>query len=118
MEDNVGTFLSKPTFEWQPDGTSVMFRFSDARTMREVEVYIQNMRGGIECKPWYPDNNLGGNDPFVGNHILSVTWKDKDGTPLKNGEKAVRFVIAKWNMTKLPDSSAKDVSTSPNNFNS
>jgi hypothetical protein len=117
MEDNVGKFLSRPSFEWQSDGTSILFRFSDARTLREVEGYIQNMRGGIICKPWFPDGNLGGDDPFVGGYTLQATWTDKEGNPLKNGKKAIQFIIAKWKMIEQEGSSrGTEKSTTPNAF--
>ena len=96
LEQNVGTFLSRPTYEWGPDGVSCVFHFSDPRTMRMVQEYIQNMREGIICKPWLLDT--GDKDPFTGQYHLMVTWKDTTGSKLVNAKKAVQFVIAKWYM--------------------
>jgi hypothetical protein len=114
MEQEAGSFLARPTFEWKPDG--VLFRFSSARTMREVEGYIQNMRGGVECRPWFPDENLGKADPFAGDHMLMVTWKHEPGTSGQNSKKAVQFVIAKWKMVEY-EGSNQDNGTYPNAFN-
>jgi hypothetical protein len=114
IEQDVGSFIARPTFEWKPEG--VLFRFSDARTMREVEGYIQNMRGGIECKPWFPDENLGNVDPFAGDHMLMVTWKHEPGESGQNSKKAVQFVIAKWRMEPAEGSST-DKGTDLNAFN-
>lgn len=114
MEQEVGSFLARPTFEWKSDG--VLFRFGNARTMREVEGYIQNMRGGVECKPWFPDENLGNTDPFAGDKMLMVTWKHEPGESGQNSKKAVQFVIAKWKMAEYEGAST-DKGTTPNTFN-
>ena len=98
IEQNVGTFLSRPTYEWQADGKSVVFKFSDTRTMREVQGYVENMRGGVQCKPWFPDT--GDTDPFSGTHGLIVSWSDTSGNELGNSKKGVQFVIAKWKMAQ------------------
>ena len=96
MEQNVGTFLSRPTYEWQPDGKSLIFKFSDTRTMREVQGYIENMRGGVQCKPWFP--STGDTDPFSGTHGLIVSWEGTDGEAKTNAVQGCQFVMAKWKM--------------------
>ena len=97
MEQDVGPFLSRPTYEWGPDGMSCLFHFSDARTMRMVQGYVENMRQGIMCSPWLLDT--GETDPFTGQYHLLITWKDPEGNPLPNAKKAVQFICAKWFMT-------------------
>lgn len=99
IDENVGVFLSRPTYEWGADGNSILFKFSDTRTMRKVQGYLENLRQGIICNPWYPDTE-GTKDPFTGVHGLSVVWKDAAGNPLPNAKKAVQFVIAKWRAVK------------------
>lgn len=98
MEQDVGSFLSKPSYEFGSDGTSCLFHFSDPRTMRMVQRYIQNMRNNIDCKPWLLDT--GDSDPFTGQYHLIVSWRGPDGNPLPNAKKAIQFVCAKWLMAK------------------
>jgi hypothetical protein len=100
IDESVGTFLSRPTYDWGADGSSVILRFSDTRTMREAQGYIENLRQGIKCSPWFPDTEAG-KDPFTGVHAFQVTWKDGAGNDLPNAKKAIQFVIAKWKMAKI-----------------